>query len=144
MLLSSSFLKLDLVLHTAWVLPRSGGQLVSGCHLSECCGHVRKSQIYSNTDEIIILFMEMQAGGRGRVVGTWLVLTQAGGRQWGHVTLNLLRLGGSGKGGKVLKVCPGFVSHRTSIFLQGPRSPSAVVMPLGKRTLSLFNFNAAH
>lgn len=102
MLLSSSFLKLDLVLHTAWVLPRSGGQLVSGCHLSECCDHVRKNQIYSNTDEIIILFMEMQAGGRGRVIGTWLVLTQAGGRQWGHVTLNLLRLGGSGKGGKVL------------------------------------------
>lgn len=102
MLLSSSSLKLDLVLQTAPVLRHSGGQLVSGCHLSECCDHVRKNQIYSNTGETIILFTEMQVGGRARVVGGWLVLTQAGERQWGHVILNLLRLRGSSEGGKVL------------------------------------------
>lgn len=122
MLLSSSSLKLDSVLQTARVLPRSGGQLVSGCHLSESCNHVRKIQIYSNIDKIIILFTENQVGGRGRDGGSWLVLTRAGGRQQGHPALHLQRMaGGVVREGKV---CPGFVLHRTTVFPQGPRSPS--------------------
>lgn len=144
MLLSSSSSKLDLVLQAAWVLPRSGGQLVSGCHLSESCDHVRKIQIYSNIDKIIILFKEMQAGGRGRDVGSWLVLTQAGGRQQGRPSLHLLWMGaGAAREGKV---CPSFVSHHTAVCVPSCGGREALLRsPCHlENEHRLFNFNAAH
>lgn len=122
-LLSSSSLKLDLVLQTAQVLPCAGDQLVSGCRLSESCDHVQKIQIYSNIDKIIIPFMEMQTGGRS--VGSWLVLTQAGGGQQGCPSLHLLRKGQQGRERFSL-----VLFHTT--FPQGPQSPSAVTLLLGK------------
>lgn len=122
-------------MQAARVLPCAGDQLVSGCHLSESHNHVQKIQIYSNIDKIIIPFMEMQAGGRE--VGSWLVLTQAGGGQQGCPSLHLLRMGQ--QGGERFSLV---LFHTT--FPQGPQSPSAVTVLLGKGTLSLFNFNAAH
>lgn len=74
---------LDLILQTAQVLPHSGGQLVSGCHLSENYDHRQEIQIYSNIDKIVILFMEMQTGGKQRDFGSWLTLTKARGREQG-------------------------------------------------------------